>query len=74
MLLPEIEPQQKLDKDVVFREESAFDTPEIHEALEKRGVKCAIRIPANDNLDRDIAKLLTRPVGSARSGKRQSTS
>jgi hypothetical protein len=33
------------------------------EALEERGVKYAIRIPANDSLERDIAELLTRPVG-----------
>jgi hypothetical protein len=26
-------------------------------------VKYTIRIPANDNLERDIAELLTRPVG-----------
>jgi len=26
-------------------------------------VKCAIRIPANESLERDIAELLTRPVG-----------
>ncbi len=37
--------------------------PEIYEALEARGVKYAIRIPANDSLERDIAELLTRPVG-----------
>jgi len=37
--------------------------PEIYEALEERGVKYAIRIPANDSLERDIAELLTRPVG-----------
>ncbi len=37
--------------------------PEIYEALEERGVKYAIRIAANDNLERDIAGLLTRPVG-----------
>jgi hypothetical protein len=33
------------------------------EALEEREVKYAIRLPANDNLERDIAELLTRPVG-----------
>ena len=36
---------------------------QIYEALEERGVKYAIRIPANDNLLRDIEELLTRPVG-----------
>ena len=63
LLLPEIERQQKLGKDVVFRADAAFAKPEIYEALEKRGVKYAIRIPANENLERDIAELLTRPVG-----------
>ena len=35
----------------------------IHEALEERAAKYAIRIPANDCLMRDIEELLTRPVG-----------
>ena len=63
LLLPEIERQQKLGKEVVFRADAAFAKPEVYEALEKRGVKYAIRIPANDSLERDIAELLTRPVG-----------
>src|SRR3989454_133088 len=63
LLLPEIERQQKLGKEVVFRADAAFAKPEIYEALEERDVKYAIRIPSNDSLDRDIAELLTRPVG-----------
>jgi len=63
LLLPEIERQQKLGREVVFRADAAFAKPEIYEALEERGVKYAIRIPANENLERDIAELLTRPVG-----------
>jgi hypothetical protein len=63
MLLPEIDRQQKRGKEVVFRADAAFAKPEIYEALEERGVKYAIRIPANDSLERDIAELLTRPVG-----------
>jgi Transposase DDE domain group 1 len=62
-LLPEIEGQQKLSKEVVFRADAAFAKPEIHEALEERGVKYAIRIAANESLERDIAELLTRPAG-----------
>ena len=31
--------------------------------MEERGVKYAIRIPANENLQRDIEELLKRPVG-----------
>jgi len=63
LLLPEIERQQKLGQEVVFRADAAFAKPEIYEALEKWDVKYAIRIPANDSLERDIAELLTRPVG-----------
>jgi len=36
----------------VFRADAAFAKPEIYEALEARGVKYAIRIPANDGLER----------------------
>ena len=63
VLLPEIERQQQMGKEVAFRGDAAFARPEIYEALEERGVKYAIRIPANDSLERDIAELLTRPVG-----------
>jgi len=48
---------------VVFRADAAFAKPEIYETLEERGVKYAIRLPANDSLLRDIEELLTRPVG-----------
>ena len=47
----------------MFRADAAFAKPEIYEAMEERGVKYAIRLPANDNLLRDIEELLTRPVG-----------
>jgi hypothetical protein len=63
MLLPEIERQQELGREVVFRADAAFAKPEIYEELEERGVKYAIRLPANAGLERDIEELLTRPVG-----------
>ena len=63
ILLPEIERQQKLGQEVVFRADAAFAKPEIYEALEVRDVKYAIRIPANESLERDIAELLPGPVG-----------
>jgi len=63
MLLPEIDRQQQLGKEVVFRADAAFAKPEVYEKSEDRRVKYAIRIPANDSLQRDIAELLTRPVG-----------
>ena len=63
LLLPEIERQQRQGKVVVFRADAAFAKPEIYEALEERKVKYAIRLPANDNLERKVAQLLKRPVG-----------
>jgi hypothetical protein len=46
-----------------FRADAAFAQPELYEYLEAEGFKYAIRLPANDALMRDIAPLLTRPVG-----------
>jgi hypothetical protein len=63
MLLAEIERQQRLGKEVVFRADAAFAKPEIYESLEERGVKYAVHLPANDGLERNIAELLTRPLG-----------
>jgi len=63
LLLPEIVRQQQQGKAVVFRADAAFAKPEIYEALEARDVKYAIRLPANDNLQRNITELLTRQVG-----------
>ena len=48
---------------MVFRADAAFAKPEIYEPLEERGMKYAIRLRANENLERDIEELLTRPVG-----------
>jgi len=58
--LPEIERQQKQGREVVFRADAPFAKPEIHEALDDRGMKYAVRIPANECLESDIAKLLPR--------------
>ena len=63
LLLPEIERQQRMGNEIVFRADAAFAKPEVYEALEEGGVKYAMRIPANDSLQRDIEELLTRPVG-----------
>ncbi len=54
VLLPELERQHQQGKDVVVRADAAFAKPELYEALEKRGVKYAIRIPANDTLERAV--------------------
>ena len=63
LLLPEIDPQQAQGRDVAFRGDAAFAKPELYETLEERDVQYAIRLPANDNLQRNIRELLTRPVG-----------
>ena len=63
LLLPETERQQAEGKEIAFRADAAFAKPEIYEALEERGVKYAIRIPANENLEWEIAELLVRPPG-----------
>jgi hypothetical protein len=63
LLLPEIERQQALGKEAVFRSDAAFAKPELYGVLEAREVKYAIRLPANDNQQRNIRELLTRPVG-----------
>ena len=63
MLLPEIERQQKQGTEVVVRADAAFAKPDIYEALEKLGVKYAIRFPSNDILEREVADLLTRSAG-----------
>src|ERR1039458_6810281 len=63
LLLSEIDRQQAQSKEVAFRGDAAFAKPELYQAMEERDVKYAIRLPANDNLQRNIAELLTRPVG-----------
>jgi hypothetical protein len=65
LLSPEIERQQEMCKEVAFRADAAFLQPEVYESLEQRGLRYAIRIPANDALLRDISELLTRPAGRA---------
>ncbi len=50
-------------KEVVFRADAAFARPTIYEALAEWGVRYPIPPPVNDSLERDIAELLTRPVG-----------
>jgi len=48
---------------VVVRADAAFALPALYEALERRGVRYAIRLPANDVLERSIEDLVTRPRG-----------
>src|SRR5262245_43704126 len=63
VLLPIIDRHRRRGKTVVVRADVAFARPEIYEALERRCVRYAIRLPANDVLEQRIEDLLTRPRG-----------
>jgi len=63
ILLPIIERAQVRGQTVVVRADAAFALPALYEALERRGVAYAIRLPANDVLERAIEDLLIRPRG-----------
>ena len=63
VLLPIIDRLQDQQQTVVVRADAAFALPTIYEALERRGVRYAIRLPANDILERAIEDLLVRPRG-----------
>src|SRR4029453_2209727 len=63
ILLPIIERSQVRGQTVLFRADAAFAIPALYETLEQRGVAYAIRLPANQVLERAIEDLLTRPRG-----------
>ncbi len=63
VLLPVIDRSQARGQTVVVRADAAFAIPALYEALERRGVAYAIRLPANDVLERAIEDLLARPRG-----------
>jgi hypothetical protein len=46
-----------------FRADAAFAQPELYDYLEAEDCEYAIRLPANDVLQREIAPLLKRPAG-----------
>jgi hypothetical protein len=49
--------------EMFFRADAAFANPGVYAFLEKERIGYAIRLPANEVLERDIADLLVRPVG-----------
>src|SRR6202158_116001 len=63
ILLPIIKRSQVREQTVVVRADAAFALPALYEALERRGVPYAIRLPANDVLGLAIEDLLIRPRG-----------
>jgi len=64
VLLPVIDRCQLGGRTVVVRAAAAFAIPALYEALERRGVAYAIRLPANAVLERVIADLLAGPCGT----------
>jgi hypothetical protein len=63
VLLPVIDRYQARKQTVVVRADAAFALPAFYEALERWDVPYAIRLPANQVLERRIEDLLTRPRG-----------
>ena len=58
---PIVERYLKLAVRLLFRADAAFAKPEIYEYLETR-IGYAIRLPANEVLQKEIAHLLVRPT------------
>lgn len=50
-------------KRIAFRGDAAFAQPSMYEYLEAEGIEYAIRLPANQILQAEIAQLLKRPLG-----------
>jgi hypothetical protein len=63
VLLPVIDRYRARGQSVVLRADAAFAIPALYEALERRGVAYAIRLPANAVLERAIEDLLVPPRG-----------
>ena len=63
VLLPVIERYRHLSIPKFFRGDAAFAIPELYGFLEAEKFWYAIRLKANAVLEREIAHLLTRPVG-----------
>jgi hypothetical protein len=63
VLLPIIDRYRAQGHTVVARVAPVFALPALYETLEQRGVKYAIRLPANGILERAIEDLLARPRG-----------
>jgi hypothetical protein len=58
-----IERYRRLTIPKFFRGDAAFANPALYRLLEKEGYRYAIRIKANAVLEREIERLLKRPVG-----------
>jgi hypothetical protein len=63
VLEPVVERYQEKGVRLLFRADAAFAKPEVYEYLESRDYGYAMRLPANEVLQRYIRHLLKRPVG-----------
>ena len=63
VLDPIVERYRGRDLHRYFRGDAAFANPRIYEYLESERFRYAIRLPANDIIQREIEHLLVRPVG-----------
>ncbi len=63
VLLPVIERYRQYDIPKFFRGDAAFAIPELYAFLEAEQFSYTIRLKSNAVLEREIAHLLTRPVG-----------
>jgi len=63
VLKPVIARYQATATSIAFRGDAAFAQPSMYEYLESQGIEYAIRLPANQILQTEIAHLLKRPVG-----------
>ena len=62
-LEPVVERYQEKGVRLLFRADAAFAKPKVYEYLESRDIGYAMRLPANEVLQRHIRHLLKRPVG-----------
>ena len=59
-----VERHKKRGIRLLFRGDAAFAKPEVYDYLKEHGFLYAIRLPANDILEREIKHLLKRRKGS----------
>ncbi len=59
---PIVERYLKMAVRLLFRADAAFAKPELYEYMESKSIGYAIRLPANEVLQREIAHLLVRPT------------
>jgi hypothetical protein len=63
VLKPVVARYKETATDIAFRGDAAFAQPGMYEFLESEGIEYAIRLPANQILQAEIAHMLKRPVG-----------